>query len=586
MTQGDEEKQEDERGSEASDIFFLPRGASLYYIIGLLAIVLAFLCCTIPQFGGVETSDDDYVDISGGWTDEEGNQVDPTNVSQCSSFLAHQPIVIHRTLPNDLPEGAMLQFLSRDCSLDVTIGSQTYSYHPDVPAIAGKSSGPSMHSVALPDSLTEENRVVTITIYPDYYDGSARVEGLAVATNSAYTSHVVTQRMVEQLLQISTILIGIAAIVLALALPATRKERAGLLHLGILTVLVGGWISTQTMMLQYILPDPTYVYLMQYYLLAIVPFPAMSFVGCNVPVDTSKFRKVIGALCAADLAIIIASPLLGGPDAHELLPITHCILVLLVIFIVVSLVRSRPILSIQRRESGSFTWIIWLAAAVMLASSMGDLFRLLYEGKSIGDAAAITRVGYLIFALLCIAYYLSRIIYRVKKGQLAETYEHLAYTDALTLLGNRLAFELNKGTLDTDDALCVVTLDINDLKDVNDTYGHIMGDTFIKAVGRCLNETFGQEGNCYRVGGDEFVAILKGDDLLERFERCSEALIAREREVGELLVLPVPLTVACGMALREQGEDISFEELCALADDHMYKDKNARKDPPGDVGSD
>ncbi|MGI6216922.1 MAG: diguanylate cyclase [Coriobacteriales bacterium] len=577
MTQQEEEKQEGQRGSKPSR-FFLSPAATVFYIIGILAIVFAFLCFTIPQLGGTEQDSDNYVDISEGWMDEDGNPVDPTNISQCASFLAHQPVVIHRTLPDDLPEGGMLQFLSRDCSLDVTIGSETYSYHPDIPAIAGKSSGPSMHSVSIPDSLTDENRVVTIAIYPDYYDGSARVEGLAVSANVGYTSHVVTQRMIEQLFQIATILIGIAAIVLAFALPTTPEERAGLLHLGILTVLVGGWITTQTMMLQYLLPESSYVYLMQYYLLAIVPFPAMSFVGCNVPVDTTKFRRIIGVLCVIDLVIIIASPLLGGPDAHELLPITHFILILLVIFIVVALVRSRPILAIRTKESGTFTWVIWLAAAVMLSSSVSDLFRLLIEGKSIGDAAAVTRIGYLVFALLCISYYLSRIIYRVKKGQLAETYEHLAYTDALTLLPNRLAFELNERDLDAGDAVCVVAFDINKLKEVNDTYGHTMGDTFINTAGRCLDETFGQEGNCYRVGGDEFIGILVGDDLAERYDRCYEALKNREKEVSELLNLPIPLTVACGMAIREEGGSASFQELRTLADERMYEDKNARKD--------
>jgi diguanylate cyclase (GGDEF)-like protein len=576
MTHRKEERQGDQPVPQASASFLSP-GASIFYIVGVVAIVVAFLCYSVPQFGGTEYDDDDYMDISDGWVDEEGNQVDPTNLSQCSSFLAHEPIVISRTLSDDLPEGAMLQFLSRDCSLEVTVGTYTYTYDPDIPAIAGKSSGPSMHSVALPPSLTDENRTITITVYPDYYDGSVRIEGLAVATNVGYMNHVVTRRMVEQLLQMAIILIGIGAIILALTLPTTREERAGLLHLGILTVLVGGWISTQTMMLQYLVPVPTYVYLLQYYLLAIIPFPAMSFIGCNVPVDTTRFRKIIGVLCVADLAIIITSPLMGGPDAHELLPFTHFILILLMVFITVSLVRSRPIFSLRHQESGSFTWIIWLAAAVMALTSLSDLIRLLYEGKSIGDAAAVTRVGYLFFALLCISYYLSRIIYRVKQGHLAETYEHLAYTDALTLLPNRLAFELNEKDIDAGEAVCMVAFDINNLKEVNDTYGHTVGDTFINAAGRCLDETFGQEGRCYRIGGDEFVAILVGNDLQERFERCYEALKIREREASGMLGLPVRLSVACGMAMREKGDGTSLRELRTMADERMYHDKNSRR---------
>ena len=96
-------------------------------------------------------------------------------------------------------------------------------------------------------------------------------------------------------------------------------------------------------------------------------------------------------------------------------------------------------------------------------------------------------------------------------------YQELAYKDILTGLGNRTAYEEKLETLDDiillNQNTAVIMLDIDKLKIVNDTWGHRGGDSLIRDAAECIWNAYGDIGDCYRVGGDEFIVILKNCTL-------------------------------------------------------------------------
>ena len=82
--------------------------------------------------------------------------------------------------------------------------------------------------------------------------------------------------------------------------------------------------------------------------------------------------------------------------------------------------------------------------------------------------------------------------------------------DELTGLRNRRA--MREDFLDwssSSGALCVVLMDLNGLKEINDTLGHQVGDTLIVGAAQCFSDTLGHYGTVYRTGGDEFVAVVE-----------------------------------------------------------------------------
>ena len=142
--------------------------------------------------------------------------------------------------------------------------------------------------------------------------------------------------------------------------------------------------------------------------------------------------------------------------------------------------------------------------------------------------------------------------------------------DALTSLLNRRGYETAVSRL--AEPATIITFDLDSFKQINDTYGHLAGDECLRVVGRAIMIVYGREGDCFRTGGDEMCAILKGkrtdiDDMNSHlFNRLDELRKSDER-------LP---HVSVGYAYYEPDKK-SVEEAFAEADEMMYHYKERAK---------
>lgn len=159
------------------------------------------------------------------------------------------------------------------------------------------------------------------------------------------------------------------------------------------------------------------------------------------------------------------------------------------------------------------------------------------------------------------------------------TAREMANRDALTGVKSKHAFveaeEQWNARIARGEAggMAIVFCDLNGLKAVNDTLGHKAGDQYIKDACMAICRAF-QHSPVFRIGGDEFVAILSGADyehragLMEAFTRDN----ARRAESGGAII-------ACGMAEFRPGEDKTFASVFDRADAVMYEDKKRLKAP-------
>lgn len=153
-------------------------------------------------------------------------------------------------------------------------------------------------------------------------------------------------------------------------------------------------------------------------------------------------------------------------------------------------------------------------------------------------------------------------------------YKKLAYTDLMTGLKNKTAYiELEKQPL-KDNSIFIV-LDLNDLKNINDTYGHRMGDQVITIAAKTITKFFGVE-NCYRFGGDEFCIILNDASYTETIKKIDEMKEYMDKHNQET---EVKIEFAIGYAKQLPGDTV--QSIFLRADQAMYKDKfssgNSRK---------
>ncbi len=102
---------------------------------------------------------------------------------------------------------------------------------------------------------------------------------------------------------------------------------------------------------------------------------------------------------------------------------------------------------------------------------------------------------------------------QVQENANVAIYARMAYMDTMTGLGNRTAFlEENKSNATFPGMISYIMMDANNLKKINDTLGHNKGDELIVTIAKCMRTAVGDSGQCYRIGGDEFVIILKNKD--------------------------------------------------------------------------
>ena len=162
----------------------------------------------------------------------------------------------------------------------------------------------------------------------------------------------------------------------------------------------------------------------------------------------------------------------------------------------------------------------------------------------------------------------------------AEGMTRIAYQDALTHVKNKTAYnvkakELTERLQWDKVEFAIVMVDVNFLKRINDTYGHDCGDKYLIGSCEAICDVY-KHSPVYRIGGDEFLAVLEGQDYEHR-EELLAALSRRFSGAGqdESLQPWERYSAACGMSVYRHG--MTGEEVFQRADEEMYRNKELMK---------
>lgn len=166
----------------------------------------------------------------------------------------------------------------------------------------------------------------------------------------------------------------------------------------------------------------------------------------------------------------------------------------------------------------------------------------------------------------------------VTKRKLAEeTLEKYATKDPMTDLFNRriglevLEKECNQAVLEKQD-LTICFIDIDGLKNINDTYGHSAGDYLIKTVADLIKQFIFKEDIACRLGGDEFLIIFKNCDKRKAQEICYR-IKYEINKLNKLNLNPYNISISCGLAEFNEIPEKSVHDFINTADRRMYDEK-------------
>ncbi len=471
-------------------------------------------------------------------------------------------------LPEAFESAQSLLFKSTHEKVEIFVDNETvYTYGMETSRL-GKSPGTYWHVAAIPAKSAGKTLTVRLTtVYDHFYGSETRIR-----YGSRGDCILTLVRGFLPVLVLNCIIIAVGLISLFLHfVTLKRKEKRELgsfLCIGLFSLTIALWSLRQCGFLQFLIPNGRVLYFVDLHLFFLFPVPLNLFI---YTICRSRYKKGFAFLAAAyliEMASETALQILGILDIFEMLRTIHALMLLNALYTFWAVHKE------GKEETDSMGSRIRVPLYVLMA--FGILEMISYYIRLFDDISIFLPTGTMVFIVMLIWMQVKEYYRNMLEEQKVLYYEKLANTDLLTGAYNRNAYENALKRLeesqDGPQGQGVVLFDLNNMKRINDNYGHDKGDEAIRRCYECILSVFGEKGRCYRIGGDEFVFLSGGELDMERCIGRFEELVEESKKSLEF-----PFSVAHGYAVFDGGRDGDFRDTIRRSDAMMYMDKKAKK---------
>ena len=370
---------------------------------------------------------------------------------------------------------------------------------------------------------------------------------------------------------------GLVFLVMGIITKKVYKRSIGLIFLGLFSLFIGLWFLADTMWLFNAIGNVNIIETLAYvFLSAAVPCLLM-YIYNFFNIYHKKFYCILTAVGFGLFGILLLLELTNLLSYGYTVYFLHAYILTAGVAIFVEMITYLSNINGNKGETRVFN----IGVLFFCLFSLFDIGRF-YQGNE-GDSSLMTRFGMFILIVTSVASISSDAVNLLKLAVEAGKIGKIAYTDANTGLGNPAAFKEKFTQLDRTKGnynyIGIIQFDVNNLKIINDSLGHESGDLLIKTAADMIEKSFGKIGSCYRVGGDEFVAITTYSHAPLA---CEEAIVKFESAISQFNNAPnkpFELRVAYGIAYY-QNDDYKYQslkEVHKLADERMYNHKRELK---------
>lgn len=438
-----------------------------------------------------------------------------------------------------------------------------YSHHVRDYASFG-ASGNEFHFFDLP--LSDEERTITVKIHCQFGDSTNYfLRPARFGSKTGMYVDDVLSCIPVLLLCVLLLGIGFMAFILKFTVKNIFGPSSYISYFGVFAILFSFYTFLETELALFIIKNSRFVYMAKFMLLCILQIPLMETICVHV---LPKYKHMTSMVIYLNIVNFILQTFLhytGNLDYCVMLPLTH----------VVTAVSFVPLL-IFLLKTGIQVYSYLVAILPMYAGFIADAI-LIHIGKPSFHNNfwfTIALSFYIVFELVRL---LRMYVHKFHRLVESNTLETLAYTDLLTGLGNRNAYEehikaLNE-TTPSETLGCIVS-DITDLKGINDTRGHGSGDMALIEISEAIRHQIPADASCYRTGGDEFIILIDNIDETA-LSKLAQKIKFDVSERAQVRNLPLLLSMGYG---TYHSTDENIPDFIRRIDTLMYTDKRDQKE--------
>lgn len=470
--------------------------------------------------------------------------------------------------------GQSISAAGAEYGLRITLGERTlYAYEDKLFPRNAQMKAKLRCDAALPLDMAPGE---TLRLHFSGGDGLYRLREVYTGSGGAvFRRHVTEEAPTIWLVSVMTFL-ALGAVVVAAYLTRIQLKEPRLLNVAAFLLLGAVWLLTDSALMQQSAAWPAALCVVSFDAFMLMGVPMIHFVRNTGELRRCRSLRVLCWLFYANAFGQCLLNLICGISYIDMLFATHVLL-----FTGVAMLTGVMLREYRAKAQAELRAILaaftLLGASGVLAMALYWLFRIPFYG-------VIFQVGILLFVLLLLCSLAISLVTNIRFRAKAEVYQRIAREDKLTGIGNRRAFDELLGEIersaDQYEDVALAFLDLNGLKETNDTYGHSAGDELLIAAAQCIRDAFDGEGQFFRIGGDEFCAVVCNPrgSAQAWFRRLDEEIgryNAREDRAGGML------DIARGVSrLRdEQGHVKRISDWKYEADRSMYVDKGDKSRP-------
>lgn len=366
------------------------------------------------------------------------------------------------------------------------------------------------------------------------------------------------------------VVLGVVISFVSIFAVLVSRKYMKIVFLAAFSICIGIWtLCYYDLMTLFALPVYT-ASLLEYMTLFLMPIPITAYMFWHAKALKSKvimiMYKGLFLMQVTFSVIVITLHAMNIVHGAASLPYFQAFLIVWSLFSVYVLQRNL-------RMNTSHTKVFFVGFMLVIICVMLDLLNYgsgRYAGSSLFNFRGASSVGILIFLIIILFDLYCDVVKHMIEDKEKKMLIDRAYTDDLTGLHNHryCAEYMDKLEKEGKRNYAIVSVDLNNLKKINDEYGHLKGDELIRNAADILEEAFAQKGVVGRLGGDEFIVIMS---------KCSEADVKKYIAGFEDRIKEINLSLAFGYAMASEIEDNNVDKVYQLADERMYKEKRRMK---------